>query len=88
MKKYFREMVIEGLLIPCQPSITWLLERWNAPCLKWIRTVSPDPVVIGKKGCMLRMKTEGVEGMCIMCTTRVTNAIVNNHKVMGHNSYL
>jgi hypothetical protein len=88
MKRYFREMVIEGLLIPCQHSITWLFERHNTPCVKWICTVSPDPVASRKKGCMVRIKTKGVEGMCIMCTARVANAIVNNHKVVGHNSCL
>jgi len=82
MEKYLREMEIESLFISCQSPIARLLDRCDAPWLQWICTISPYPIILSKKSCMMMIKMKGVDCMCIMCTTRMTKAIVNYNEVM------
>jgi hypothetical protein len=41
-----------------------------------------------KKSVMVEIKTGGVEGMCIMHTSRVAKAIVNYEQVVRHDNCL
>lgn len=81
-------MKIEGLLISCQPSIAGFLERGNTPGIEWIGTVCPDPVIGWKKCIMFLIDTSGSKGVGIMNTSGVTERVVDNQKVVGHNHCL
>jgi len=50
-------MIIKCLLVLGQPSIAGLLERDYAPLLKWVCSITPNPVVIWQKGFMLLIET-------------------------------
>jgi hypothetical protein len=81
-------MNIKGFLVSCQPTITWLLERWDTPLLKWICTISPNPMIMGKEGVMLLINMSRFEGVSIMRASRVTKGIIGNEEVMEHNDRL
>jgi hypothetical protein len=70
IRRYLRQVNIEGLLVPGQPPITWLLERGDTPLLKWVGTIRPNPMVLRKKSVVFLIHTSGFEGISIMCTSR------------------
>jgi hypothetical protein len=70
-------MIIECLLVLCQPSIARLLERGNAPWLQWISTVRPNPMTIRQKVSMLFIQASRSKSECIMDTPRMAKRIIN-----------
>jgi hypothetical protein len=87
-KKNLRQVVIECLLVFCQPSIAGFLERGNTPWLQWICTICPNPVTIRKKGIMLFIEASGLESECVVDTPGMSKRIIHNQEVVGHNDRL
>jgi hypothetical protein len=81
-------VIIECLLVLCQPSIARPLERGDTPWFQWVSTVCPNPMTIRQKISVLVIEASGSESKCIMDTPGMTKRVINNQEVMGQDDCL
>ena len=75
-------MLVKCLLLSCHVMCAWTLEGYNTPWQRQISRISPNPF-IGSKKCLRVMIYRSVgEGVWIMKTSRDSNHIIDDSKVV------